>query len=55
MNFTQDDRIDCLSLAEFAINQVNETTVVSLLFANHRYNPRPDIELVKFEPPTLSS
>ncbi|KAI1663257.1 reverse transcriptase [Pyrenophora tritici-repentis] len=55
MNFHQDDWVQWLPLAEFAMNNViSETTGVSPFFANYGYNPQLGIEPSKPAPPNLS-
>jgi hypothetical protein len=55
VSFTQDDWVDWLPLAEFAMNnQVNETTGISPFFANYGFNPRLGIEPPQPRPPNLS-
>ena len=55
VSFTQDDWVDWLPLAEFAMNnQVNETTSISPFFANYGFNPRLGIEPPQPRPPGLS-
>jgi RNase H-like domain found in reverse transcriptase/Reverse transcriptase (RNA-dependent DNA polymerase)/Integrase zinc binding domain/Chromo (CHRromatin Organisation MOdifier) domain len=55
VSFTQDDWVDWLPLAEFAMNnQVNDTTGISPFFANYGFNPRLGIEPAGPRPPTLS-
>lgn len=45
VNFTQDDWVEWLPLAEFSgNNNMSETTGVSPVFANYGYNPRLGIE-----------
>jgi len=56
VSFTQDDWVDYLPLAEFAMNnQVNESTGISPFFANYGFNPRLGIEPAGPRPPTLSA
>jgi hypothetical protein len=56
MNFHQDDWVQLLPLAEYAMNSViSETTGVSLFFANCGYNPQLGIEPSKPTPPNLST
>ena len=46
VNYLQDDWVQYLSLAEFAINnQESTTTGASPLFATSGFNPRLDFEL----------
>jgi len=55
VSFAQDDWVDYLPLAEFAMNnQVNESTGISPFFANYGFNPRLGIEPASPRPPTLS-
>lgn len=55
VSFTQDDWVDWLPLAEFAMNnQVNETTGISPFFANYGFNPRLGIEPPKPRPPNMT-
>ncbi|EAQ89506.1 hypothetical protein CHGG_06125 [Chaetomium globosum CBS 148.51] len=55
VSFTQDDWVDWLPLAEFAMNnQVNETTGISPFFANYGFNPRLGVEPPQPRPPNLS-
>ena len=55
VSFTQDDWVDWLPLAEFAMNnQVNETTGISPFFPNYGFNPRLGIEAPQPRPPNLS-
>jgi hypothetical protein len=45
MNFRQNDWVDWLPLAEFALNNaVSETTGFSLFFANYGFNPKLGFE-----------
>ena len=56
VSFTQDDWVDYLPLAEFAMNnQVNESTGISPFFANYGFNPHLGIEPAGPCPPTLSA
>jgi len=56
VSFTQDDWVDYLPLAEFAMNnQVNESTGISPFFANYGFNPRLGIEPAGPCPPALSA
>ena len=53
--FTQDDWVDWLPLAEFAMNnQISETTGISPFFANYGFNPHMGIEPPRPRPPNLS-
>src|SRR4029077_14898082 len=53
VSFAQDDWVDWLPLAEFAMNnQVNDTTGISPFFANYGFNPRLGIEPPRPPPPT---
>lgn len=55
VSFTQDDWVDWLPLAEFAMNnQVNETTGISPFFANYGFNPRLGIEPPAPRPPNMT-
>ncbi len=55
MNFSQDDWVDWLPLAEFAMNNVtSETTGVSPFFANYGFHPRLGTEPSDPCPPNLS-
>jgi hypothetical protein len=55
VSFTQDDWVDWLPLAEFAMNnQVNETTGISPFFANYGFNPRLGIEPPKPRQPGMT-
>ena len=55
VNFTQDDWVEWLPLAEFSLNnQTNKITGVSPFFANYGYNPRLGIEPAEPQPPNLS-
>ena len=56
MNFYQDDWVQWLPLAEFAMNNVTlETTGASPFFANYGFNLKLGIEPSKPPPPTLST
>ena len=56
MNFYQDDWVQWLPLAEFAMNNVtSETTGVSPFFANYGFNPKLRVKPSKPPPPTLST
>jgi len=56
VNFSQDDWVDWLPLAEFAANNhVSESTGVSPFFANYGFNPRLGIEPRPPRPPNLST
>jgi len=47
VSFTQDNWVDWLPLAKFAINnQINETMGILLFFANYGYNLCLGVELV---------
>ena len=55
MNFAQDDWVDWLPLAEFALNNTTSETIgVSPFFANYGFNPRLGTEPTKPCPPALS-
>jgi len=54
-NFTQDDWVDWLPVAQFAMNNhVSKTTSVSPFFSNYGFNPRLGIEPPSPRPPHLS-
>ena len=56
MNFHQNDWVQWLALAEFAMNNViSETTGVSPFFANYGFNPRLGVEPSQPTPPNLTS
>jgi hypothetical protein len=55
MNFNQDDWVQWLPLAEFAMNNVtSETTGVSPFFANYGFHPKLGVEPSQPAQPTLS-
>ena len=56
VSFTQDDWVDYLPLAEFAMNnQVNDSTGISPFFANYGFKPRLGIEPAGHPPQNLSA